>query len=244
LHGDATLSLNALADQLESHSNIDPQLREDAQTAKLSAMALMDHDLGPYQQLKNEVCRVFSEDVLWVRDITLSNSMWGNRMPFFKRPTQGVHALGGGIGQGLSMSIGAELANQTHHLKSHTLALMGDGGFMLNVGELACAVQEKANVVMLVMNDGGYGVIKNIQDDLYGSRHGYVDLVTPRFESLCASLGVHYLSMKDPSSCAQVLQEARVLQQKEQGPVLIEVDMKTWGPFNTKFAGPPLKKAH
>jgi len=124
------------------------------------------------------------------------------------------------------------------------LALMGDGGFMLNLGELACAVQEKANVVMLVMNDGGYGVIKNIQDDLYGSRHGYVDLVNPSFEVLCASLGVQYLCMKDSSSCAEVLIEAQALQKKSAGPVVIEVDMKTWGPFNTKFAGPPLKKAH
>ena len=200
--------------------------------------------MGPYHLLKDEVSRAFSQDLLWVRDITLSNSMWGNRAPFFSKPTQGVHALGGGIGQGLSMSIGAEVANQTHHLKAKTMALMGDGGFMLNVGELACAVQEKANVVMLVMNDGGYGVIKNIQDDLYGSRHGYVDLVNPSFELLCSSLGVRYLCMKDASSCAAVLQEAQALQQRGVGPVLIEVDMKTWGPFNTKFAGPPLKKAH
>ena len=244
LHGDATLSLNALADRLEHRSQIDPQLILDAQAAKASAIALMNHDLGPYHLLKDEVSRVFKDDLLWVRDITLSNSMWGNRAPFFTQPTQGVHALGGGIGQGLSMSIGAEVANQTHQLKANTLALMGDGGFMLNVGELACAVQERANVVMLVMNDGGYGVIKNIQDDLYGSRHGYVDLVNPSFEVLCASLGVSYLSMKDATSCAAVLHEAKALQQKGVGPVVMEVDMKTWGPFNTKFAGPPLKKAH
>jgi acetolactate synthase I/II/III large subunit len=61
------------------------------------------------------------------------------------------------------------------------VALLGDGGLMLYLGELACAVHKKANIVMLVMNDSCYCVIKNIQDDLYGGRQAYVDLHTPDF---------------------------------------------------------------
>jgi acetolactate synthase-1/2/3 large subunit len=33
------------------------------------------------------------------------------------------------------------------------VALIGDGGFIPNLGELACAVQEKADLLMIVMND-------------------------------------------------------------------------------------------
>ena len=42
--------------------------------------------------------------------------------------------------------------------------MTGDGGFFLNVGELWTAVQEGLDLVVLVMNDRGYGVIKRIQD--------------------------------------------------------------------------------
>jgi acetolactate synthase-1/2/3 large subunit len=149
-----------------------------------------------------------------------------------------VHALGGGIGQGLAMAIGASIADAEHGLKRKTVALAGDGGFMLNVGELACAVQERANFVLLLMNDSRYGVIKNIQDDIYGSRHCYVELHTPDFAAFCASLQVTYFKLKEPAQTADVLAQAFAAS----GPVVVEVDMQSWGPFAAKFAGPILKK--
>ena len=102
----------------------------------------------------------------------------------------------------------------------------------------ACAAQERAPLVLLLMNDGGYGVIKNIQDDLYGSRHCYVDLHTPDFAQLCASLQVAHLRLSGPEHCAAVLAQAWALD----GPVVVEVDMRAWGPFAVKFAGPILRK--
>jgi acetolactate synthase-1/2/3 large subunit len=103
---------------------------------------------------------------------------------------------------------------------------------------LACAAQERAPLVLLLMNDGGYGVIKNIQDDMYGSRHCYVDLHTPDFAQLCASLQVAHLRLSGPEHCAAVLAQAWALD----GPVVVEVDMRAWGPFAVKFAGPILRK--
>ncbi|HRA64350.1 MAG TPA: thiamine pyrophosphate-binding protein, partial [Burkholderiaceae bacterium] len=179
LQGDAAATLAALADRLEGRMQVDAQFASDLQQARASAGIQVDAALGPYIKLKNAVSRLADKRCWWVRDITLSNSMWGNRAPVLDHPRAGVHALGGGIGQGLAMAIGTSVADATHALGRKTLALAGDGGFMLNVGELACAVQEKAELVVLLMNDSCYGVIKNIQDDIYGSRHCYVDLVNP-----------------------------------------------------------------
>lgn len=136
------------------------------------------------------------------------------------------------------MAIGTALADSTHALGRKTVALVGDGGLMLNLGELACAVQEKADLLVLLMNDRGYGVIRNIQDDIYGSRRCYVDLVNPDFGALCASLKVPHFRLAEPEQTAATL--ARALEQR--GPVLVEVDMNAWGPFAAKFAGPILKK--
>jgi acetolactate synthase-1/2/3 large subunit len=238
VQGDAELTLNALADRLEGRMQIDPQLVKDVQQARAGAAALVDSTLAKYVTLKDSIAEVAGQNIWWVRDITLSNSMWGNRAPVLNHPRAGVHALGGGIGQGLSMGIGAAIANATHGLGRKTLSLCGDGGFMLNVGELACAAQEKADVLFIVMNDSRYGVIKNIQDDIYGSRHCYVELHTPNFAQFCASLQVPHIKLSDPAATRDALKEALAIS----GPVVLEVDMDAWGPFAVKFAGPLKKK--
>ena len=238
VHGDAALTLDALADRLEGSMEIDPALLPDLRVARQQAGQQVDAGLGSYLTLKNELERHLKQQCWWVRDITLSNSMWGNRAPALNHPRAGVHALGGGIGQGLAMAIGTAIANETHALGRKTVVLAGDGGFMLNVGELACAVQEKADLLVLLMNDSCYGVIKNIQDDIYGGRHCYVDLVNPDFGALCASLKVPHFLLSDPSKTSDTLATAL----RQPGPVMVEVDMKAWGPFTAKFAGPIVKK--
>ncbi len=238
VQGDAELTLNALADLLEGRMQVDPQLVPDVQKARAAAAAHVDDTLGAYTELKNQLADAVGKQLWWVRDITLSNSMWGNRAPVLDHPRAGVHALGGGIGQGLAMAIGTSVANTEHQLGRKTVALVGDGGFMLNVGELACAVQENADLVVLLMNDSRYGVIKNIQDDIYGSRHCYVELHTPDFANFCASLQAHHFLLDSPARTAEVLGQALAAK----GPVVVEVDMKAWGPFAAKFAGPILKK--
>ena len=242
VHGDAALTLNALADRLEAAQAqgrmvIDPTLTADVQAARAAAAALVDSTLGPYVKLKNSIGAVAGPNIWWVRDITLSNSMWGNRAPVLNHPRAGVHALGGGIGQGLAMGVGVAVANAEHTLGRKTLSLCGDGGFMLNVGELACAAQEKADVLFIVMNDSRYGVIKNIQDDIYGSRHAYVELHTPDFAQFCASLRVPHFKVSDPAHTDDTLRQAMAIS----GPTVLEIDMDAWGPFAVKFAGPPKK---
>ena len=238
VQGDALATLHALADKLEGRMQVDAALAADVKKARKEAGGLVDATLGAYATLKNELTAKAGRALWWVRDITLSNSMWGNRAPMLDHPRAGVHALGGGIGQGLAMAIGTSIADREHRLGRKTVALIGDGGFMLNVGELACAVQEKADIVMLVMNDSCYGVIKNIQDDIYGSRHCYVDLHTPDFAQFCASLKVTHFRLGTPAETSDVLEKAFAAS----GPVVVEVDMKSWGPFAAKFAGPILKK--
>ncbi len=237
IQGDAQLSLDALADLLTDPQDIDPSFHADLQAAREQAMTTMDQGLGPYAALRKAVEDVAGTDIWWVRDITLSNTMWGNRRPALNHPRAGVHALGGGIGQGLAMGIGAALASQAHNLNRKTWVLSGDGGFMLNVGELSCAAQENANLVLVLMNDCQYGVIRNIQDAVYGERHCYVDLHNPNFAQLCQSMGVKHWLLSEPASAHAVLSQANATP----GPCVVEVDMAKWGAFTAKFAGPPKK---
>jgi acetolactate synthase-1/2/3 large subunit len=244
---DAALTLHALADKLEGKTAIDSAWTAQIQAARKAAEVQVDSGLAAYVALKNAVQDLVDVQTkrtplsppVWVRDITLSNTMWGNRCVNLTKAWQGVHALGGGIGQGLQMAIGASLAGLSTDNKK-AIALVGDGGLMLNVGELACAVQERASVILIVMNDQRYGVIKNIQDADYGSRHAYVELHTPNFAMLCESIGVRHHLLDVPEKSQAILDKA--WHEVETGSVvMVEVDMQAWGEFAVKFAGPPRK---
>jgi acetolactate synthase-1/2/3 large subunit len=234
VHGDAASVLDALATRLESRIKVDPQFAADIAEAREIAVSETAKGLGPYRRLVEALQRAVGRDYNWVRDVTISNSTWGNRLLKIFTPRAGVHALGGGIGQGMQMAIGAALANAA----AKTVCLVGDGGLMVNVGELATAVQEKANVMIVLMNDQCYGVIRNIQDAQYGGRRMYVDLHQPEFSQFCASLGLKHYRLSSLDDADTVIREGMAFE----GPVLLEVDMKAVGSFETAFAGPPVRK--
>jgi acetolactate synthase-1/2/3 large subunit len=99
-------------------------------------------------------------------------------------------------------------------------------------------VQEKANVVVLLMNDRGYGVIRNIQDAQYGGRRYYADLHTPDFERLAQSIALPLHRVRDLGQIGSTLRDALA----QPGPAVIEIDMTAIGPFAQAFSGPPVKK--
>ncbi|WP_397473198.1 thiamine pyrophosphate-binding protein [Pusillimonas sp.] len=238
VQGDAALVLHGLADRLEGRLKTDPAFLDDLAAARKAAVAGLVDGLGPYAALVDALQKAAGSNFNWVRDVTVSNSTWGNRFLYLFDPKAGVHALGGGIGQGLAMGIGAAIGAAQTHSGKKTYTLAGDGGFILNLGELATAVQEEADMVIILMNDKGYGVIKNIQDAAYGGRRHYVDLHTPDYAALSASIGLPHVRVSDLSRMSAALQEA----QAQTGPFMIEVDMLSIGKFKTAFAGPPVSE--
>ena len=234
VHGDAAAVLDELATRLEGRLKVDPAFAADLAAARETAVADVAKGLGPYKRLVDTLQQAVGRDYNWVRDVTISNSTWGNRLLKIFTPRAGVHALGGGIGQGMQMAIGAALAEAA----AKTVCLVGDGGLMVNVGELATAVQENANVMIVLMNDKCYGVIRNIQDAQYGGRRYYVDLHQPDFAQFCASLNLTHYRISSLDAADATIREGLA----KQGPVLVEVDMLSIGQFATAFAGPPVKK--
>jgi acetolactate synthase-1/2/3 large subunit len=237
--GDAAQALDALADRLQGRLRVDPAFLADLKAAHARAVAGLRDGLGPYAALVDAVQEAAGRKFNWVRDVTVSNSTWGNRELRIFDPRAGVHALGGGIGLGLAMGIGAALGAAAHATGKKTILLAGDGGFILNLGELACAVQEKADFTIVLMNDKSYGVIKNIQDAQYGGRRVYADLHTPDYAQLARSLGFAHRRVgalaEAPAALAALAGEA--------GPKMLEIDMLAIGAFKTAFAGPPVKAA-
>lgn len=234
--GDSALALQGLADRLEARGwRADAALLTDLKAVHQQVVATLHDGLGPYATLVAELQKIAGRQFNWVRDVTVSNSTWGNRELRIFEPTAGVHATGGGIGQGMPMAIGAAIGAEATGSGRKTFCLAGDGGFILNLGELATMVQERCNLVVVLMNDQGYGVIKNIQDAQYGGRRCYVDLHTPDYAQLCASLALPHARCSDLAQLPALLAQAV----DRQGPFLLEIDMLSIGAFKSAFAGPP-----
>lgn len=232
IHGDAADTLARVLARLPGKLDTDPDLPFDIASARARAEGVMRSKMGPYQLVADALVeRVAPGRHPWVRDVTISNSTFGNRYVKIGDARHGVHALGGGIGQGVAMGIGAALASPD----AKAITLLGDGGTMLGLSEMITAVEEQAPLVYVLMNDQAYGVIRNIQDAQYGSRHHYSVLKTPDFRTFCASIDMPHEVVSDVGQFAEVLDRAIAAK----GPRLVEVDMCAIGPFAENFSGPP-----
>lgn len=231
VHGDAKLTLAALLKMLPEQLSVDAAFAEQVGQARAAGEAALQATLGPYRAVADAMReRVLQDARPFVRDVTISNSTFGNRYVLLAEPRLGVHALGGGIGQGVAMAIGASMASD-----KRVVAMIGDGGAQLNLGEFATAVDQNAPVVFVVMNDQAYGVISNIQDAQYEGRRVYCRLTTPDFALFARSIGMAHQRISRAEDFAGALDQAL----RAQGPCMIEVDMTSIGPFAVAFGGPP-----
>ncbi len=90
----------------------------------------------------------------------------------------------GTLGCAFPQGLGAALAGH-----GPAVSVSGDGGFLYACGDLATAAQERIPLTAVVVDDGGYGMLRFDQDKR-GDPHEGVDLVAPDFVSLAGSFGV------------------------------------------------------
>ncbi|OLO13217.1 hypothetical protein BTW10_00080 [Chromohalobacter japonicus] len=234
LEGDCTEVLEALAERFETTRLGDDDYDTEVVRAVAEAERALRQQMGPYAELCDALRRALPCDGILVRDITMSGSTWGSRLFPIETPNTNVHSLAGAIGMGLPMAIGSAVAKPT----CKVVGLVGDGGLMLGVGELATMVQENLDMTLIVMNDGGYGVMRGIQRNYFSDRQYYNELLTPSFTMLADAMGLPHWHLSSADEAARVLQDAVA----HAGPALVEVDMASFGEL--AFAGPPQKKLY
>lgn len=234
LHGDAATTLAALRQRLHALWKTSPRPADDAWRARVrdvrtTVRAELRDRIGPQAALCDAIRAALPPDAVFARDVTVPASSWGNRLLPLHHPHTNVFPRGGGIGQGLGMGIGAALARPG----SPTLVLAGDGGLAVHLGELLTLAQEQPRLTLVVCNDGGYGVLRNMQDR-YCDRRSGVDLATPDFAALAHATGLRYARIATEADAAPVLAAATA----SEGPTLVEVDLTALGPMKTPFTPP------
>jgi acetolactate synthase-1/2/3 large subunit len=218
---DSTLVLDGLLKRIDGRMKIDPAFAPAFKALKAKVQEEFRQTLGPYSDFPRQLRDVMPRDAIWVRDVTMSNTTWGNRLFPVYGPRDSIYPVGAAIGPSLSLGIGAALSNDGRK----TVVMTGDGGFSLNMSELWTAVQERADIVIIIMNDFGYGVIKAIQDAWYGGRKFYGDLLAPNFEQLAALADAPFWKVSKASEFGAAVAKAIATP----GPTIVEVDMSAIG---------------
>jgi acetolactate synthase-1/2/3 large subunit len=90
------------------------------------------------------------------------------------------------MGAGLPSAMAAKIVFPNRHV----MAICGDGGFMMNSQELETAVRLKLDLVILILNDNAYGMIKWKQANMGFDNFG-LDLGNPDFVKYAESYGAH-----------------------------------------------------
>jgi acetolactate synthase I/II/III large subunit len=107
------------------------------------------------------------------------------------------------MGAGLPAAIAAKLV----HPERRVLAVVGDGGFMMNAQELETAVRLNIAVVVLILNDNAFGFIKWKQQNMGFQSFG-LDYTNPDFARFAESHGAVGMTVKKGDDLAEVLKKA------------------------------------
>jgi acetolactate synthase-1/2/3 large subunit len=126
------------------------------------------------------------------------------------------------LGYGVPAAIGAKVA----HPDRPVLAVLGDGGFMFSVNELATAVKYGLGIVFLVLNDQRYGAIKYLQEGIFG-KYGEVDLANPDFPAMARAFGAQGHRVEGLDDLPRALEEALA----HAGPTLLELPIAVDPPW-------------
>ncbi|MRG72049.1 thiamine pyrophosphate-binding protein [Alphaproteobacteria bacterium HT1-32] len=112
---------------------------------------------------------------------------WVHRFRRFTRYKSQLAPTSGSMGYGVPAAIAAK---RTHPERT-VVAFAGDGCFLMTGQELATAVQYKANVIIIVVNNGMYGTIRMHQERDYPGRISATQLTNPDFAKLADAYGGH-----------------------------------------------------
>jgi acetolactate synthase-1/2/3 large subunit len=106
------------------------------------------------------------------------------------------------------------------------LAVAGDGGVLYGVQELAVARQHGLGAVLLVVDDGAYGILREYQRDSFGETTS-VELEGPDFVALARAFGVP-AEATTPDELEGAL--ARALEQGGPAVVHLRALLEMWSP--------------
>ncbi|MFI5975021.1 thiamine pyrophosphate-binding protein [Streptomyces sp. NPDC051452] len=184
IHADARLALQALLETVRERTDASARDRVRDLLAKV-ADRISAQELTLEQDVLAAVRRALPAGSSSFWDMTiLAYWAWS---AFDPRGANTMHSAqgAGGLGYGFPAALGAAAADPTRPV----LAVSGDGGALYSIAELATARQYDLPVTWLIVDDGGYGILREYMTDAFG-RPTATELTRPDYAALAESFGV------------------------------------------------------
>ncbi len=223
LVGDAGAVLTRLLDDLPERGEL-RALRSRLATVAEEVRSLVDEDEPQAAALLEAFDRIAPSTGALFVDMCIPG-YWLAGFHRVPGPRRLAYPMGWGtLGFAFPAAVGAAAAGQ-----GRTVAVVGDGGFLFACGELATVVQERLPLTVVIVDDGGYGMLR------YDQRHAGVpsrgvDLTTPDFAAMARAFGVPARSVTGlETDFAAALAESVA----EPGPNVVVVDAALTPPPST-----------
>jgi acetolactate synthase-1/2/3 large subunit len=129
---------------------------------------------------------------------------WVHRFWQFAAYRSQLAPVNGTMGYGVPAAVAAKVAQPERTV----VAFAGDGCFLMNGQELATAVQHRANIVVLVINNGMYGTIRMHQEQHFPGRTIGTALANPSFVAYAEAFGAYAELVEHTADFAPALERA------------------------------------
>ncbi len=175
-----------------------------------------EHSPKSPQSLIHAVAEMAGEDAVVVTDVG-QHQMWVAQSYPFTAENEWLTSGGlGTMGFGLPAAIGAALAKP----EVKTVCFSGDGSFLMNLQELATAVETGLNIKTIILDNGSLGLVRQQQELFYQGRVFAADFATaPDFRQIAAGFGMAACDLQECGDPMKVLKETI----ESRGPSLIRV---------------------
>jgi acetolactate synthase-1/2/3 large subunit len=184
LAGDAKLTLAALARELSPRTRIGVT-DEVGRVRTRIRMGLAAQGRAVELGLLAAIEDALDDDAIACWDMTIL-AYWAAAHLRLSGTQQFLYPLGSGtLGYAWPAAIGASVA----HPGRQVLAVAGDGGIQYALAEWATAAQHGIAAKLLLIDDGGYGILREYQHNAYGET-GFVDLGGPDLAAAAEAMGV------------------------------------------------------
>ena len=182
---DARLALEALGAAFGRLVGTRASRSDEIEEIKAAAHREMRAAAGAQIEFLDALRAALPEDGIFVDEMTQMGYVAQSAFPVHAPRTFLSSGYQGTLGAGFPTALGAQVACPDRAV----LSINGDGGFMFNAQELSTAVQRGLGVVAVVFEDGAYGNVKRMQEDLYDGRVIASELRNPDFVRLAESFG-------------------------------------------------------
>lgn len=143
------------------------------------------------------------------------NQMWEAQY-YIHHKRRGLLSSGGlgTMGFALPAAIGAQLGQP----EEAVWVTVGDGGFQMNIQELATVVQEKLPIKIAILNNGYLGMVRQWQEVFFEKRYSGTPLSGPDFVRVAEAYGIPGIVVKEKNEAGPAIAQAIATE----GPVLID----------------------